>query len=577
MRKTLVAVAVIAAGALAYYQFGDRAASKMDIPGLAYVPADTALFSAQATPVDFTSYLTSIGMGPQYYDEQMQQLFSQMSADASEAQHKFLLDLTNAYMKALATPEQLSAMTGVKAKMRSMMYMVGVSPVFKIELADEAAFWKLFDAAEQNSGFSHVAQQLNDIKYRQYRFTHEELTIDLLVTVQQGWATLTLSSDKFDAQHLALVLQAEKPEQSLANTSYLADIQQKYQLNAGALAYVSTAQLSQALVSNDGNRLAKNLHTLLGEQLTQAFAEWRTPACKTDVASITNNWPGLFMDSHVDVSDAALFKVSSRLLLPTENKETLTSLSAIRGFVPAHTLKPTQPALFSAAVGLDVAQLAPSLGKIWGSMTAPAYSCQPLADMQQQMQQQNPVAALAMAGMASGLQGVSVTINGVELDPVNSNVKNADALVTISAANARTFFEGLKAFYPPLATTKLPAAGEELDLASLIPEVAVLGVKPLLALSDSHLLLYVGDKAKAQSVTVAAEALQKNGLVSFGMDYGQFFQTLQTAMAATGEPIPAELQQWSGSQMKMAVSLDVDARAIVLNSQLEVATAPAKK
>ncbi len=577
MRKTLVAVAVIAAGALAYYQFGGSATGKTDIPGLEYVPADTALFSVQATPIDLAAYLSSIGLGPQYYDAQAQQLFAQMSADASESQHKFLLDLLHSYMKAFSAPETLPAVTGVKAQMRSMMYLVGVSPVLKIELADEAAFWKLFDAAEQSSGFSHVAQQLNAIKYRQYRFSHEELTIDLLVTVQQGWATLTLSSDKLDAEHLALVLQAEKPAQNLANTNYLTDIQQKYQLQSGALAYVSTAQLSQVLVSQDGNRLAKNLHTLAGEQLSQAFAEWRTPACQTDVAAITKSWPGLMMDSQFDVSDAAQFKVSSRLLVPTENKETLNALAAIRGFVPAHMRNPAQPTLFYAALGLDVAQLAPSLGKLWGSLTEPAYSCQPLAELQQQFKQQNPLAALAMTGMASGLQGVSVTINGVELDAASSNLRNADALVTVSAANARTFFEGLKAFYPPLANTKLPAAGEELDLASVIPEVAVLGVKPVLALSDAHLLLYVGEKAKAQAATVAAEALQKNGLLSVGMDYGQFFQTLQTAMAATGEPVPAELQQWSGNQMKMALSVDVDARAIVLNSQVEVATKPVQK
>ena len=53
-------------------------------------------------------------------------------------------------------------------------------------------------------------------------------------------------------------------------------------------------------------------------------------------------------------------------------------------------------------------------------------------------------------------------------------------------------------------------------------------------------------KPKRSRVAVAAEPLEKNGLLSFGMDYGQFFQTLEAAMAATGEPVPAELQQLSG-------------------------------
>ncbi len=64
MRKTLIAGVVIAAGALAYYQFGGKSAGQVDMPGLDFVPADTVMFSVQAAPIDLTSYLSSLGMGP---------------------------------------------------------------------------------------------------------------------------------------------------------------------------------------------------------------------------------------------------------------------------------------------------------------------------------------------------------------------------------------------------------------------------------------------------------------------------------------------------------------------------------
>jgi hypothetical protein len=223
---------------------------------------------------------------------------------------------------------------------------------------------------------------------------------------------------------------------------------------------------------------------------------------------------------------------------------------------------------------LDVAQLAPTLGKLWTGLTEPAYSCQPLAEMQTQMKQSNPLAVVAMAGMASGLQGLSVTINDAELDLTTSNLKSADALVTVSADNARTFFEGIKAFYPPLATVALPAAGAELDLATIIPEVAVLGIQPKLALSDSHLLIYVGPTATTQSATVAKESLTKNGLLSFSMDYGRFFNALEGAMKASGTEVPPDFQQFSGSTMKMALKMDVNQQGVVMNSELEMALAP---
>ena len=573
MRKTLIAVAVIAAGALAYYKFGAGMAGAQALPGLDYVPADTALLSAQVTPIDLGSYLSSLGMGPQNYDANMQQAFADMAAETSEPQFKFGLALGQTYMKALSEPASFSSNTGIKAQIRSLTYMVGLSPVVRVELADEAAFWRLFDDAEKSTGFSHVAQQINSVKYRQYRFTHEELSLDLLVLVQDGWATIAVTSEKFDKQHLAILVHAEKPEQNLANTSVIKDLQQKYQLDAGAFGYLSTAQFTKFLTSKDGNRLAKDVEAVFGAQTNVVLADWRNAACDADVAAISASWPGLFIDNKFDLSNSAKVKAIGRILIPTENQETVKLLAALRGFLPAHTVSVENSGMFSTAIGLDVAQLAPTLGKLWTGLTEPAYSCQPLAEMQTQMKQSNPLAAVAMAGMASGLQGISVTINDAEMDLTTSNLKSADALVTISAENARTFFEGLKAFYPPLANVALPAAGEELDVATIAPEVAMLGIQPKLALSDSHLLLYVGPTATTQSAAVAKESLSKNGLLSFGMDYGRFFKTLESSMKASGTEVPPDFQQFGGSNMKMTIKMDVNQQGFILNTDMEMAQA----
>lgn len=567
MRKTLIAVAVVAAGALAYYQFAAKSGAA---PELAYVPADTALFTGQFTPMDLGSYLTSLGMGPQNFDADMQHMFSDMLQESNEAQDKFVLALLQNYMKALAEPANLSSSMGVKAQMRSLAYLVGLSPVMRIELGDEAAFWRFFDEAEQASGFSHVAQQINDVKYRQYRLVKEEMTLDFLVSVKNGFATLALSSEKFDAQHLAIVVQAAQPEQNLANTSLLADVQRKYQLSSDSIGFLSSEQLLKFVTTTDGNRLAKDVNTLFGKELGVALASWRNQACVSDMAAISKSWPGLYMDNQFDLKDASVIKVSGRLLVPTENSDTVAQLSALRGFIPAQLQASDNSAMMHVAVGLDVAQLAPALGKLWTGFTEPAYSCEPLAQMQQQAKQNNPMAALAMAGMASGLQGISVTLHDVVLDLANGSPKNADALITMSATNARAFVEGIKAFYPPLAGVALPAAGEELDVAAVVPEVAVFGVQPKLAMTDSHLLLYVGEKSKAQAAEIGKESLSKNGLLSVGLDYGNFFTTLQQAMVASGEDVPANLQTFANSDMKMQMSINVNPQGLVLQSQMQM-------
>ena len=67
--------------------------------------------------------------------------------------------------------------------------------------------------------------------------------------------------------------------------------------------------------------------------------------------------------------------------------------------------------------------------------------------------------------------------------------------------------------------------------------------------------------------------MAKNGLLSFGMDYGRFFKALEAAMKASGTEVPPDFQQFSGSTMKMALKMDVNQQGLVVNSELEMAQA----
>ena len=118
MRKSLIAAAVIAAGVFAWYKFG-APQSAGQLGALDYVPADTAVFSAQLEPVDLPSYLSSIGMGPQYYSTAaLAQLDAQLQA-AQSSSEKFVLALGRQYFICTGnTPTEISVKTGIKTQMR---------------------------------------------------------------------------------------------------------------------------------------------------------------------------------------------------------------------------------------------------------------------------------------------------------------------------------------------------------------------------------------------------------------------------------------------------------------------------
>lgn len=570
MRKTLIAVAVLAAGAVVYYT--SKGQSIASVPELDYVPADTVLFSGQFEPVNMTDYLSSIGLGPQYYsDPELEQLFTEVSESSdSSAQVKFGVALVRNYLDAFKAGSEFVKLTGIKEKMRSLTYMAGLSPVMRFEVADEQAFFSFFDRVEQDSGFSHEALSVEGAAYRRYRFDADDVSIDLLVSVQRGWATLAITSEKLSSATVAELLAVTKPTHNLGSSDLLQNYADKYDLSKDALGYISFTELGQALTNTDGNRLARDVSSLFGDKLQPLWADWQNNACQQDVSSITANWPGVFFDSKLDYSQSSQTSISGKMLIASNNKVVLDALTSMRGYLPPHLLSNKPGAMFHFGLGLDPVQLSAAVGKIWGNITEPAYSCQPLAQLQQQMKQSNPVARLAMAGMANGVQGISVTINHAELDPASMMPSNVDALVTLSVANARGFVEGLAALTPAAAEIELPATGEEVNLADIVPQAAAVPVDTKLKLAEDHLLIYAGETGKQQANAVAGAALGKNGLLSFGMNYSEFFRLMAVSMESTGQPVPESFQTFEEMNMKLSMTMDISSQGIVTQSNMEL-------
>lgn len=572
MRKTLIAAAVIAAGAIGYYAINKSSTTTVSLSELDYVPADTALFSGQFTALDLVSYLKSLGMSPEQFNtDEMQQAMATLSAESSPAV-RFGIALFQDYMKIISSPDDFVKNTGIAAKTRSLTYLVGAAPVSRFEVTDAAAFQAFFERAATESGVSFQTQQLAGHSYQVYSLSELLDGLELLVSVDRGWGTVALHSSKLPETHRAQALAQQKPAQNLGNSSKLADISKKYQLKQDGLGFLSTEQLGLAFTTTDGNQLAKDLQLTFTGGLPEPLQIWHTPACRADVAMLTKTWPGLVMDAEIKQQNASGIAMSSKMLFPTESRIALEGLQGLQGFIPNSLNGSLHPSMFYLALGTEISQLTPAISKIWAGMTDLSLKCEPLLAVQEQMKEQNPMMMLAMAGMAAnGLQGISVTINGFSMDMATGQPTTADALITLSADNPQALFANAKAMVPPLAGITLPAAGEEISVAEIFPPIAMLGLDARLKASGNHLLLYVGDKAKAQANVIGQEKLSKNGLLSFGMDYKQFFTAMSDMISMSGQPMPPELESMMNTNMQLGLSFGIDQHGVVIATDMKLA------
>jgi hypothetical protein len=178
------------------------------------------------------------------------------------------------------------------------------------------------------------------------------------------------------------------------------------------------------------------------------------------------------------------------------------------------------------------------------------------------------MALLAAGAMVHSVQGASITVNDVTLDASTMQVSALDAMLSVTVKNARSYVEGLKAMVPGMAEITLPADGEALPLNSLLPMLDAFGVTPMLQVSDSHVVVYSGDKGQDQAVALLKQPIEKNGLLSFSMDYGRFFGIMSETMQASGQPIPAEFSSLTEMDMQLQLTLDIDKQGVVLHSQM---------
>ncbi|WP_028764179.1 hypothetical protein [Shewanella colwelliana] len=568
MKKALVAAAVIAIGAGAYWATQNGTEQQPGHAALAYVPADTPVFSAQFTPFPLKDYIDSIPDAQKQYPQELQALMQ----DENEPRAKFFFGLFNRYMQGMKDGQTFVTTFGLPEDLTSYFYTLGALPVLKLDIANPEVFWALLDSIEAESGLNHEMRKLAQVDYRAYPLTEsgEEEQIDLVFAIDNGMLTITLATSFSDPALLETALGIKPVTNPISESGIIEDIFAKHGFLKDGVSYINHQELVKAITTQDGNQLAKQLTHLFTMVNDDPFVELRSEVCNRELNGIAANWPRTVMGyTEFAVKDKQT-TMGFSTVIESNNQVIMGALSQIRGFLPAYT-QDVKASVFSMGLGVDVNQFVPAISKVWDDLLTPQYECAPLQQMQAQMQGQSPAMLGMFTGMANGVKGLSMSLMDYELSDATQQIelKGLDAIVTLSADDPATLFNMVKPFAPELANVQLPSDGSAIDLSAALGLPPTLGVSAKMAVKGNHLAVYSGEKSQAIAEALTAEPLTSNGLVTMSADYGKMFKPMMTLMEMSGEPVPPEFESLKDYNMKLKVDMDVNAQGIVIDSWVQ--------
>ena len=568
--KKLLIIAAFAAAGIGAYLFIPQQNSSASYNVLDYVPADTPIFTGQLEPFPLKDYLSSAPvMASPTEQQRLDDLY-----DKNNPKLNFFLNIFATYQEGLQDPDSLIKTFGFPEQLRAYFYTLGLLPVLKFEIENPQAVWDLLDKNELETGFTHSKGTLQSLNYRAYPLTDENdpAKLELIIAIDKGLLTITLNSAYSEQTLLATALGLTKVENSLAASGQIEEIIKTHNFNQASVGFINHLELFKGFTTMNGNQLASQLTTIEKQYHQESFfTSIRNAQCESEFAGIANNWPRTVFGYTELAINAKESTLAVATIFESKNQTILNALKSIRGYIPEYVAD-LEHNVFAMGLSLDINQLAGSLNDILYELQTPAYSCQPLAELQTEINQLGgSIAMLGMgASMANGVKGISIGILDYTISQLNNDpiLENLDALFTLSADNPQQIFNSVKMFSPELQQIQLSNSGEAIDLATLFPIPAELNLAPKLAIKGKHLLIYNGEKGKKVADTLSSEQLNKNGIFNLSFDFKKMFTPIVTAAELAGETIPEEAMFLSDYDARMKIGFDINQQGIIFDSYI---------
>ncbi|PXF32730.1 hypothetical protein WH50_02745 [Pokkaliibacter plantistimulans] len=488
-----------------------------------YVPADTVFYAGGTADAKAFEYLRNMDIF-----RGMQGDLDSMLADMDKGELKdnptvrFIKYLAVDLFGNMTTYGELVDHYGIDVSKPQAFYMDGVVPVIRISLANQDTFWKAFNEASEKSGLKAQQETVQGHTFTRWRLTPEgeAKTADLVVSVENGIATVTAFYFKDTEQSRLQRLAYVKPQKSLTDSGEIAELSKTYGWTGSTVAMLNIKRLAEGILLPDSNGFGRELNAILTDGGKPSPVATRfTAECRQEMAGLAGQVPRLMSSYLPAVEKDGKMTQSSPLLLEIKNAPTLASLQKLRGHIPAHTLD-ANGQIVGFGLGLDVNNLVPATTELWNAFTQAKFSCPELVEAQQQMASVSP-AYLGMAtGMLQGVKGAGFSLYDLVMSKDSPIPEKYSFLLSIATENPQMLLSMLSSS-PFGAMVQIPADGSiaDVDLSDVAP-----GLKIKAGVKGKFIVAYAGEPAQKAVDALDKETIDANGMQSLSFNYPKVAQ-----------------------------------------------------
>jgi len=481
-----------------------------------FVPADTVFYlggQADAKQIEQMRQMPLMAQSQFQMKELMRELGDGRHDEAPQA--RFASALLRDFVTHSATYGTTMDHYGLDFTQPQAIYMDGMVPVLRFGLKDEQKFWQVLENASNESGLQPREITLEGTKVKLWRLTQPgDKSLELAVNVRDGIATLSAFHflDKEADQLLRLALKA--PEQALADSGELEQMQKAYGFDNSMLAFVHFERLAQGFLNPASNGLGQDIKAFFDAEGKPLPAAELDAACRTDVETLIAQMPRM-VGGNTHVSSGTPIQITNLTVLELTNQELLNTLRGLRGHLPGHTR--SQDQVMGFGLGLNVDNLIPTATTLMQKISGYQTQCAQVQELQQKLAGANPAMMGMFTGMVQGTKGVGFSLYDLKLDPQTMQPGNLDFLLSVATENPNSLL-GLLAMSPMGRQFQIPTDGSltDIDLSFAMPGMSIKA-----GMQGQHLVAFSGDKAAKAAEALKNESLDANGINHISANYGR--------------------------------------------------------
>ncbi len=386
-----------------------------------------------------------------------------------------------AELKGKITPDGLRSV-GVEPNGRIVAYGLGVLPVIWLQSNDPEQAEALLARIEKRSGMQAEQRKHGDIAYRYFPFGK----LSGILALHDGYLIAALLPVDDEAQLLPRIFGENRPEHPLkpADFDRFRQAHGYHGYGDGYLDLTRMLALSQGEATGLTAEVMKTLNP-------DASPTKPSPACATFYHGLVAATPRLSFG----IASASDTAYSTETILDTA-PGVATVLQGIPAPIP--DLDADGKALLSARLGVNIPRLRDALNGLFRTLLEKGRECESVdqAAITKAMQS----LGLLLSPGISGIHGLALAVNDVQLDPRTHQPIGIDAEALLAADDPRGLFSLVALVSPALARLQAPSDGSPVALP--LRNVAPMAPPTWVAMDDHALALAISARKPTQLTEV---------------------------------------------------------------------------